>query len=46
VIWPRQRIDASASAIDVARSAVFLANEFDGFITAATIDINGGSFAY
>jgi 3-oxoacyl-[acyl-carrier protein] reductase len=29
---------------DVARAAVFLAAEFDGFITGATIDINGGSY--
>ena len=34
------------NADDVARAAVFLANEFDGFITAATIDINGGSHAF
>jgi len=31
---------------DVARAAVFLASEFDGFITAATLDINGGSHAF
>jgi 3-oxoacyl-[acyl-carrier protein] reductase len=30
---------------DVARAAVFLASEFDGFITGATIDINGGAYA-
>jgi 3-oxoacyl-[acyl-carrier protein] reductase len=30
---------------DVARAAVFLASEFDGFITAATLDINGGVYA-
>jgi len=29
---------------DVARAAVFLAAEFDGFITGATIDLNGGSY--
>ncbi len=29
---------------DVARAAVFLASEFDGFITGATIDINGGVY--
>jgi 3-oxoacyl-[acyl-carrier protein] reductase len=34
------------NADDVARAAVFLASEFDGFITAATIDINGGSHAF
>jgi 3-oxoacyl-[acyl-carrier protein] reductase len=30
---------------DVARAAVFLAAEFDGFITGATLDINGGVYA-
>ena len=30
------------NADDVARAAVFLAGEFDGFITGATLDINGG----
>ena len=29
---------------DVARAAVFLASEFDGFITGATLDINGGVY--
>jgi len=29
---------------DVARAVVFLASEFDGFITGATIDINGGVY--
>lgn len=29
---------------DVARAAVFLASEFDGFITGAAIDINGGVY--
>lgn len=29
---------------DVARAAVFLAGEFDGFITGATLDINGGVY--
>lgn len=29
---------------DVARAAVFLASEFDGFITGATLDVNGGVF--
>ncbi len=33
------------SADDVARAAVFLASEFDGFITGATLDINGGVYA-
>ena len=30
---------------DVARAAVFLASEHDGFITGATLDINGGVYA-
>ncbi|HVS51076.1 MAG TPA: SDR family oxidoreductase [Opitutaceae bacterium] len=29
---------------DVARAAIFLAGEFDGFITGAALDINGGVF--
>jgi 3-oxoacyl-[acyl-carrier protein] reductase len=29
---------------DVARAVVFLASEYDGFITGATLDINGGSY--
>lgn len=29
---------------DVARAAVFLASEYDGFITGATLDINGGVY--
>jgi 3-oxoacyl-[acyl-carrier protein] reductase len=29
---------------DVARPVVFLASEYDGFITGATIDINGGVY--
>ena len=29
---------------DVARAAVYLASEFDGFITGAAIDINGGVY--
>ena len=33
------------NADDVARVAVFLASEYDGFITGATIDINGGVYA-
>ncbi len=32
------------SADDVARAVVFLAGEFDGFITGATLDINGGVY--
>jgi 3-oxoacyl-[acyl-carrier protein] reductase len=30
---------------DVARAVVYLASEYDGFITAATLDINGGVYA-
>lgn len=30
---------------DVARAVMFLASEYDGFITGATIDINGGVYA-
>lgn len=29
---------------DVARAAVYLASEFDGFITGATLDVNGGVY--
>jgi 3-oxoacyl-[acyl-carrier protein] reductase len=32
------------SADDVARAALFLASEFDGFITGATLDVNGGVY--
>lgn len=32
------------TADDVARAAVFLAGEYDGFITGATLDINGGVY--
>jgi 3-oxoacyl-[acyl-carrier protein] reductase len=32
-------------ADDVARAVVFLASEYDGFITGATLDINGGVYA-
>lgn len=32
------------NAEDVARAAVFLASEYDGFITGATLDINGGVY--
>jgi 3-oxoacyl-[acyl-carrier protein] reductase len=34
----------AGNADDVARAAVFLASEFDGFITGATLDINGGVY--
>jgi 3-oxoacyl-[acyl-carrier protein] reductase len=30
---------------DVARAVVYLASEFDGFITGATLDINGGVYS-
>jgi 3-oxoacyl-[acyl-carrier protein] reductase len=30
---------------DVARAVVLLASEYDGFITGATLDINGGVYA-
>ncbi|HEY0946433.1 MAG TPA: SDR family oxidoreductase [Opitutaceae bacterium] len=30
---------------DVARAVVYLASEYDGFITGATLDINGGVYA-
>jgi 3-oxoacyl-[acyl-carrier protein] reductase len=33
------------NADDVARAAVFLAAEYDGFITGATLDVNGGVYA-
>ncbi len=33
------------NADDVARAAVFLASEYDGFITGATLDVNGGVYA-
>ncbi len=29
---------------DVARAAVYLASEYDGFITGATLEINGGVY--
>ena len=29
---------------DVARAVLFLLSEFDGFITGATLDINGGAY--
>ena len=32
------------NAEDVARAAVYFASEFDGFITGATLDINGGVY--
>lgn len=35
----------AGSPEDVARAVVFLASEYDGFITGATLDINGGVYA-
>lgn len=37
-------VGRAGNADDVARAAVFLASEFDGFITGATLDINGGVY--
>lgn len=34
----------AGDADDIARAAVFLASEYDGFIAGATIDLNGGSY--
>lgn len=34
----------AGSVYDVARAVVFLASEYDGFITGETIDINGGVY--
>ncbi len=34
----------AGEADDVARAVVFLASEYDGFITGATLDINGGVY--
>ncbi len=39
------RSGAAAMQRDVARAAMFLASEYDGFITGATLDINGGVYA-
>lgn len=38
-------IGRSGTADDVARAAVYLASEFDGFITGATLDVNGGVYS-
>jgi 3-oxoacyl-[acyl-carrier protein] reductase len=49
----KQSVDATITGIplgragtaeDVARAAVYLASEYDGFITGATLDINGGVY--
>jgi len=34
----------AGNAADVARAVLYLASEFDGFITGATLDINGGVY--
>lgn len=37
-------IQRAGNADDVARAVLYLASEYDGFITGATLDINGGVF--
>ncbi|MGJ8745431.1 SDR family NAD(P)-dependent oxidoreductase [Polaribacter sp.] len=37
-------IQRAGNAADVARAVLFLASEFDGFISGATLDINGGVY--
>jgi 3-oxoacyl-[acyl-carrier protein] reductase len=37
-------IQRAGNADDVARAVCYLASEFDGFITGATLDINGGVY--
>jgi len=37
-------IERAGNAADVARAVVYLASEYDGFITGATLDINGGVY--
>ncbi len=37
-------INRAGNADDVARAVVYLASEYDGFITGATLDINGGVY--
>ncbi|MEP0073696.1 MAG: 3-oxoacyl-ACP reductase FabG [Marinomonas sp.] len=37
-------IQRAGNAEDVARAVAYLASEYDGFITGATLDINGGVF--
>ena len=34
----------AADVEDVARAVAYLASEYDGFITGATLDINGGVY--
>lgn len=37
-------IQRAGNSADVARAVVYLASEYDGFITGATLDINGGVY--
>lgn len=37
-------IQRAGNAADVARAVLYLASEYDGFITGATLDINGGVY--
>ncbi len=37
-------INRAGNADDVARAVLYLASEYDGFITGATLDINGGVY--
>ena len=37
-------IERAGNAADVARAVLYLASEYDGFITGATLDINGGAY--
>lgn len=37
-------IQRAGNADDVARAIIYLASEYDGFITGATLDINGGVY--
>ena len=37
-------INRAGNAADVARAVLYLASEYDGFITGATLDINGGVY--
>ncbi|TVZ57319.1 3-oxoacyl-[acyl-carrier protein] reductase [Lutibacter sp. Hel_I_33_5] len=37
-------IQKAGNAADVARAVLYLASEYDGFITGATLDINGGVY--
>jgi 3-oxoacyl-[acyl-carrier protein] reductase len=34
----------AGNLMDVARAVVYLASEYNGFITGATLDINGGVY--